>query len=119
MEKEKISKEECLIAPCGIYCGACDAFLGKGKELAKELHMMPCKPSDTDKENPMMTRAMLELISRRYQNWNIENLKKIKEIGYRKFIDEMEKKVKEGFMTSDVIGKDMVLTEVMKKMKNK
>ena len=38
MEKDKISEEEThLIAPCGIYCGACDAFLGKGKELAKEL----------------------------------------------------------------------------------
>ena len=39
LDRDKITKEETyLVAPCGIYCGACDPFLGKGKELAKELY---------------------------------------------------------------------------------
>ena len=61
---------------------------------------------------------MLELISKRYSFWNQENLKRIKEIGYKKFIDEMQEKVKEGFLTSDVISKEKVFTEAMEKMKD-
>ena len=190
MEKDKISNEEThLIGPCGIYCGACDSFLGKGKILASELYNildgfnlpdvgpvflgatqkqirtflkilkkigknpkclgclggggnpmcpmkactkekgyltcaecdeMPCPPSDKDLENPLMNKAgMLNLISRRYNNWNIENLKRIKKIGYRKFIDEMQDKVKNGLLTSDVISKEKIFTEVMDKMQKK
>ena len=51
--------------------------------------------------------------------WNIENLKKIKEIGYRNFIDIIQVKVKNGFLTSDIISKEMVFTESMKKMLKK
>ena len=37
-EHEKLDEEEKrLIATCGIYCGACDIFLGKSRHLAKEL----------------------------------------------------------------------------------
>ena len=60
---------------------------------------------------------MLELVTRRYANWNIENLERVREAGYRQFIDEMQEKVKQGFMTSDVISSDMVVTEAMTKMK--
>ena len=187
MEKDKISEKETrLIAPCGIYCGACNSFLGKGKKLASELYdilngfnlpdvgpvfigadqkkikiflkllkkigkspkcpgclggggnpmcpmklctkeksfltcaecdVMPCPTSEEDRKNPLMSKAgMLELITRRYNNWNIENLKRIKEIGYRKFIDEMQEKVKTGLLTSDVISKEMVFTDTMKKL---
>ncbi len=190
MEKDKISKEEThLIAPCGIYCGACDSFLGKSKKLASELYKilegfnltdvgpvflgatqkqiktflkllkkigknpkclgclggggnpmcpmklctkkkgiltcaecdeMPCPPNDADLENPLMSKAgMLHLISRRYNKWNIENLKKIKKDGYRKLIDEMQEKVRDGFLTSDVISKEKIFTEVMEKMEKK
>jgi hypothetical protein len=189
MEKDKISEQEThLIAPCGIYCGACDAFLGKSASLAKEIYQildgfnlsdvgpivlgidsqklktffkvlkkmskrgkcpgclggganpacplkkcpkdqgfltcaecdqLPCPPSDADRANPLANApGFLELISKRYNNWNIENLKRIQEIGYRKFIDEMQEKVKSGFLTSDVISKEMLFTEVMKKLKN-
>ena len=39
LDRDKLKKEEtCLIAPCGIYCGACDAFLEKSKSHAKELY---------------------------------------------------------------------------------
>ena len=39
LDRDKLKKEETyLIAPCGIYCGACDPFLEKSKCHAKELH---------------------------------------------------------------------------------
>ncbi len=77
---------------------------------------MPCKPS-TENENRLQdAAAFLELITRRYANWNIRNHERIKEVGYRQFIDEMQEKVKEGFMTSDVITGEMVFTEALKKM---
>ncbi|MFX1294860.1 MAG: DUF3795 domain-containing protein [Promethearchaeota archaeon] len=186
MEKDKISEEEThLIAPCGIYCGACDTFLGKSSKLAKEIYriidgfnitdvgsfilgvdtkkiknflkilkklsksskcpgclggggnpmcplkscpkeknlltcaecnQMPCPVNENDRANPLTSSAgYLELISKRYNNWNIENLKKINKIGYRKFINEMQEQVKNGFLTSDVISKEMVFTDIMKK----
>lgn len=188
MDKDKLSKkEESYIAPCGIYCGACDSYLGRSKELATELYRIidgfniidvgpmglgtdqkkikifmkilkklskgiacsgctaggcinpicivktctkeknyltcaecdtfPCQPSEEDRKMPLASKAaMLELICRRYGNWNVENLKRIKEVGYKKFIDEMQEKVEKGFLTSDVITKEKVLTEAMKKM---
>ena len=187
MDKDKISEKEThLIAPCGIYCGACDAFLGKSPKLAKEMYrilegfnlldvgpvmlgvdskkvktflkvlkkiskgrkcpgclggganpacplkvcpkkqgfltcaecdQLPCPASDEDRANPLVSApGFLELISKRYGNWNIKNLKRIKEIGYRKFIDEMQEKVKNGFLTSDVVSKEMVFTKAMKKL---
>ena len=182
MNKDNLSKkEESYIAPCGIYCGACDAYLGKSKVLATELHRIldgfnlidvapvvmgtdqekikifmkilkkwskgkdcpgcnagggnpmcgmknctkennfltcaecdtfPCQPSEEDRKMPLMNKAgMLELISKRYGNWNIENLKRIIEVGYKKFIEEMQEKVKKGFLTSDVITKEMLFSK--------
>ena len=58
----------------------------------------------------------LEMITKRYAHWNIKNLKRIQEVGYRKFVDEMQEKVKSGFLTSDVISSDMVITEAIEKM---
>ncbi|NHI94288.1 MAG: DUF3795 domain-containing protein [Candidatus Lokiarchaeota archaeon] len=189
MDKENLNKkEQSYIAPCGIYCGACDAYLGKSKELAKELHRIldgfnildvapvvlgtdqnkiksfmkilkkwskginckgcnggggnpmcpiikctkqknfltctecenfPCQPSEEDGKMPLMNKAgMLELISKRYGYWNIENLKRIKEIGYKKFIEEMQEKVKKGFLTSDVITKEMLFSKFVQQIEN-
>jgi len=192
-DKDSISKEETyLIAPCGIYCGACDLFLRKGKKLAGELHeildgfnildvgkvllgckqeeieiflrllkeysnisecpgcsgggspncpshcpmklctkgkgyltcaecdLMPCEMTEKDFKNPLKsTPGMLALITKRYNHFNIDNLKRIREIGYRMFIDEMQKKVKNGFMTSAVISEEMVFTEVRHKLKKR
>ncbi len=53
----------------------------------------------------MSAPAILEMITKRYAGWNLENLKRIQEVGYRKFIDEMQAKVKKGFLTSDVISR--------------
>jgi len=56
------------------------------------------------------------MITKRYAGWNLENLKRIQEVGYRKFIDEMQAKVKKGFLTSDVISDEMVVTEFLDKL---
>jgi len=177
LDRDKLSTEETyLIAPCGIYCGACDRFLGKSKNLAQELYRIidgfnivdvaPLvmgiegervveflnileKLSHTDKctgclgggeacpirkcsqEQGYLTcsecdempcnrsqevNVSWEMVTKRYANWNIENLERVREIGYRQFVDGMQEKVRNGFMTSDVISREMVMTEAMKKM---
>jgi hypothetical protein len=179
--------EKHLIAPCGIYCGACDLFLGNSRNLAKEMYRilngfnmadvgpramgirrekivdflnilqnwslgskcpgcwarhwesgacpiracsqhqafltcaecdrMPCNTS----EQPPSSRAaaFLGLVTRRYSNWNIANLEQIREVGYRRFVDEMQERVRNGFLTSDVISGEMVISAAAEKMKRK
>jgi hypothetical protein len=184
--KKLTENETYLVAPCGIFCGACDPFLGKSRELAKELYRvingfnivdvaplvlnieqdkmkefleildklgqaitcpgcnagggnpacpiklcaqekgfltcadcekMPCSLIEPKCENnPMAPCAYLEIITKRYANWNIKNLERIREVGYRQYVDEMQEKVKKGFMTSDVISSEMVITESLNKM---
>ena len=186
LDKDRLTQEETfLIAPCGIYCGACDMMLGRSRSQAQEMYRilkgfnfadvgpffmgierekvqeflnileqwskgdkcpgclagggnpacpiqiccgekgfltcaecegMPCKRSAETETLFQDAAAFLELITRRYGNWNIESLKRVREIGYRQFIDEMQEKVKDGFMTSDVITGEMVFTETLKKM---
>jgi len=186
LDRSKLTGEEThLIAPCGIYCGACDIMLGRSRSLAKEMYgiidgfnfadvgpffmgmeqeklidfmkileqwskgdkcpgclggggnpacpikicaaekgfltcaeceSMPCKRSADDKSWFQDAAAFLELITTRYARWNIGNLERIREVGYRQFIDGMQQKVKNGFMTGDVISSEMVFTEVFKKM---
>ncbi len=181
LDRDKLSTEETyLIAPCGIYCGACDSFLGKSTKLAQELHRIldgfniadiaPIAGFEqqrmveflnlleqlghTDKctgclgggcKNPIcqmracaQERGFLtcaecdlmpcnrsqelsiswEMITKRYAGWNVENLQRIRKIGYRQFIDEMQDRVEKGFMTGDVISKEMVVSEMMKKMQS-
>ena len=186
-DRERLKKDETpLLAPCGIFCGACDAFLGTSKSLAKELYRilkgfnivdvssivlgveqermedflcilekimearkcpgchsgggnpacliklcvlekeylscaecdkMPCnlitREGITDTEDVCF---YLEMITKRYAGWNVKNLERIQQVGYRQFVDEMQKKVKNGFLTSDVISGDMVITEAIQKM---
>jgi len=183
---DRLTEEEtCLIAPCGIYCGACDIMLGKSSDLAKEMHRilkgfniadvgpfflgieqervadflailekwsqgprcpgcrggggnpacsiracsqqqgfltcaecerMPCGQGAEDGNWMQEAGAFLEMITSRYSGWNIRNLERIREIGYRRFIDEMQAKVRDGFMTSDVISSEMVFTEAIKRV---
>jgi len=188
LDRDKLRKEETyLIAPCGIYCGACDSFLGKSRDLAKELYRiingfniadvapfvlgveqenmkdflnileqmsqadkcpgclagggnpnclirscsekqgfltcaeclkMPCNLSEQDSESESLGAPFfLEMITQRYANWNIENLERIRKAGYRQFVDEMQEKVKNGFLTSDIISSEMVVTKAMEKVK--
>ncbi len=196
--KDKLTDEEInLIAPCGIYCGACDMMLGRSMSHANEMYsilngfnfadvgpyflgmesekvtdflnilerwsaygkcpgcfegesnngclvdrgnrtcpvkscakeknyltcaeceLMPCKGSSETQNLFQDAAALLELISKRYTNWNIRNLERIKEIGYREFLDEMQQKVKDGFITSDIVSNEMVFTETIAKIKGK
>ena len=185
LDRDKLTEEETyLIAPCGIYCGACDIMLGKSMGLAKEIHRilkgfniadvgpfflgieqervadflailqkwsagdrcpgcrggggnpacsiracsqqqgfltcaecqrMPCGQGAESGNWMQDAGAFLEMITRRYAGWNIGNLQRKREIGYRRFIDEMQEKGRGGFMTSDVISDEMVITEAIKK----
>ena len=183
---ELSENEKHLIAPCGIYCGACDILLGKSKNLAKEMYRildgfnmadvgplamgierervvdflnilqnwsqgskcpgcspgggipscpvractqqrgfltcaecdrMPC--NRLEEEPSPEAAAFLRLVTKRYSNWNIGNLERIREVGYRRFVDEMQEKVRNGFLTSDVISHEMVVSEATKKRKMK
>ena len=39
LDRDKLTNEETyLIAPCGIYCGACDMMLGRSRSLAGEMY---------------------------------------------------------------------------------
>ncbi len=51
----------------------------------------------------MLACKKLNWLSERYRNWNIENLKRIKEVGYTKWLEEKKKEVIEGFRTGIVI----------------
>lgn len=185
-DRDKLTTEETyLIAPCGIYCGACDMKLGRSRSMAREMYRilngfnfadvgpffmgiereriidflnileqwskrancagclggggnpacpiktcvnsqgfttcaecehMPCKRGENNENWFQDASAFLELITKRYRDWNVKNLERIREVGYRQFIDEMQAKVKTGFMTSSVIANEMIFTEVFKKM---
>ena len=186
LDRDKLTNVETrLIAPCGIYCGACDMMLGRSRGHAQEMYRilngfnfadvgpffmgteqekvtdflkmleqwgtgdkcpgclggggnpacpiktccnekgfltcaecgsMPCERSAENENLFQDAAAFLELITKRYSRWNISNLERIKEVGYRQFIDEMQEKVKDGLMTSDVISGEMVFTEAFKKL---
>jgi hypothetical protein len=179
--------EKHLIAPCGIYCGACDLYLGNSRNLAKEMYrilngfniadvgsramgirrekivdflnilqswsqgskcpgcwarhwesgscpiracsqqqaVMTCAECDRMPCNPLEqppssgAAAFLGLVTRRYSNWNIGNLEQIREVGYRRFVDEMRERVRNGFLTSDVISPEMVMSEAAARRKKK
>ena len=181
LDRDKLSTEETyLIAPCGIYCGACDRFLGKRNNLEQELHRIidgfnivdvapfmgieqermveflnileklshaakctgclgggglpTCPIRACSQEQGFLTcsecdempcnrsqevNVSWDMVTKRYANWNIKNLERVREIGYRKFVDRMQEKVRNGFMTSDVISREMVVTEAMKKMQDR
>jgi hypothetical protein len=188
---ELAENEKGLIAPCGIYCGACDLLLGNSRNLAKELYRilngfnmadigalamgierervadflnilqnwsqgkkclgcvpggcfpgggipscpvrdcsqqrgfltcaecdsMPCNRSE-EKPSPEAA-AFFGLVIKRYSNWNIGNLERIRKVGYRRFVDEMQEKVRNGFLTSDVISREMVVSKVTENRKKK
>jgi hypothetical protein len=183
---ELSDSEKHLIAPCGIYCGACDIFLGNSRNLAKEMYRIlngfniadvgpwtmgiqrekvvdflnilqnwsqsskcpgcwaeggsrSCPIRACSQQRAFLTcaecdrmpcnrleeapspgaAAFLGLITKRYSNWNIVNLERIREIGYRRFVDEMQEKVRNGFLTSDVISREMVMSEATEKRKKK
>jgi len=64
-------------------------------------------------ESPGETREageIFRLISARYSGWNLENLKRIREAGLDKLREEMERKVREGFTTCEVISRERIFS---------
>jgi len=53
---------------------------------------------------PEMPCQKLEWITRRYRRWNLKNLRRIREVGYERWLREMEEDVKRGFTTGQVIA---------------
>ena len=95
--------KKCAVEKEYLSCAECDS--------------MPCnliaRDGKADREDVCF---YLELITRRYAGWNIRNLERIREVGYRQFVDELQKCVQNGFSTSDVIAPDMVITAAIEKM---
>ncbi len=54
-----------------------------------------------------------KLITRRYTNWNVQNLNKIIRKGYNKYIREMKDRVKKGFYSGQVISKECVFRDLL------
>ena len=63
----------------------------KGIKSCAECEEFPCD------------KKMLRWLSERYRGWNVKNLERIRSIGYEKWLEEMENKVEEGFVTGDII----------------
>jgi len=45
----------------------------------------------------------LDWITKRYSKWNVKNLERIREVGIEKWLEEQEEKVRQGFITGEVI----------------
>jgi hypothetical protein len=58
-------------------------------------------------------RTYFTLITQRYMNWNVENLKKIIRKGYKQFIEEMREKVAKGFYSGKIISKERVFRDLL------
>jgi len=57
--------------------------------------------------------TFFKLITHRYMNWNVENLKKIIKKGYKNYLIEMKEKVEYGFYSGQVICKDSVFRDLL------
>lgn len=62
------------------FCSIRRCCRKKGIESCAECEEFPCK--------------RLEWISKRYRNWNVKNLKRIKEVGYKRWLKEKEEEVR-------------------------
>lgn len=72
-------------------------------------------PSKPNNWNLTSKEDFFKMISIRYNNWNLDNLKEIKKSGYRKFLDKIKEKVKKGFRTGNIISKEKVFRKALEK----
>ncbi|TFG06394.1 MAG: DUF3795 domain-containing protein [Promethearchaeota archaeon] len=107
--------------PPSTICGIAKCVKSKGFWTCAECEEhdpeseSPC-PNINMKSFPMSDKGqMSKLICARYGRNNVDNLKRCREIGYKAFIKEAREKVAKGWRTWQVISKDMVFTEAMKK----
>jgi len=81
--------EGCQAGGGNPFCNIRKCCQKNGIKSCAECDELPCKK--------------LGWISERYRSWNINNLERIKKIGYEKWLEEKEKEVKEDFRTGMII----------------
>ena len=102
-------------------CGIAKCVKSKGYWTCAE-----CENYDPDSETPCPNinsnsmpitdkGHMMKMICTRYSRDPNQNLKKCREIGYPAFIQEAKEKVANGWRTWQIISKEMVFTDAMKK----
>jgi len=75
----------------------------------------PC-PHINQKQNFITDKGqMMKLMCHRYNEDLNNNLKRCREIGYEQFIKEAKEKVSNGWRTWQIINKDMVFTNALKR----
>ncbi len=86
-------------------CAECEEYSVESKS--------PCPHPERDNPDVRLSSRgeMSNLICRRYESNNVENLKKCREMGYPTFIQEAKEKVGKGWRTWQIISNEMVVTE--------
>ena len=103
------------------FCGIAKCVKSKGYWTCAE-----CNDYDPSAENPcpnedpnpitMANKAqMTKMICKRHSSDTCNNLKSCREIGYDAFINEAREKIESGWRTWQIISKDMVFSQSMKK----
>jgi hypothetical protein len=108
-------------APMANACGIALCVKSKGYWTCAECgdydpdSESPC-PHLTDNVIPVADNGqMMQIICKRYNRDNVENLKKCQEIGYKMFIEEAKEKVKNGWRTWQIISDKKVFMNATKK----
>lgn len=58
-------------------------------------------------------KKLFKLMTQRYSNWNVENLRKINRKGYKQYIKEMREKCAQGFSVGQIISKECILRDLL------
>ena len=88
-------------------CAECDEYDVNSESPCPHINPNPMPMADKG--------TMTKLLCSRYNKDTVNNLKRCREIGYPAFIEEIKKKVNNGWRTWQVISKEMVFTKAMKK----
>ncbi len=64
---------------------------------------MQIKPEEQEDPPELPKELFMQIITQRYNGWNIENLRIIKSKGYTDWLKKMEEEIKKGFYTGHVI----------------
>jgi len=56
---------------------------------------------------------LFKLMTQRYSNWNVGNLRKISRKGYKQYIKEMREKYAQGFTVGQIVSKECILRDLL------
>ena len=108
-------------SPMSQFCGIAQCVKSKGYWTCAECSEYdpnsdsPC-PHVNPSPMPMADKgSMTKMICKRYGKDTVNNLQKCRDIGYQAFINEVKKKVENGWRTWKIISDEMVFTNAMKK----